>query len=131
MQGFTFDLFTSFPVSFMEAAILASCKEGETGSMDIPPSSLRYKLPCCNIFLSLCWLPDLLTELVLNSCSQHRMIRVIKPLRLFKLVRIIKVVKTLSIADAIADRFRIPPRILRLMKARNICAEDCQKDGVN
>ena len=84
-HGFFFDLFTSFPVSFMEAAILAECDiAGETG-IDIAPSSLR-------------------------------MIRVVKPLRLFKLIRIIKVIKTLAIADAIADRFRIPPRILRLIK---------------
>jgi hypothetical protein len=84
-HGFFFDLFTSFPVSFMEAAILAECDiAGETG-IDIAPSSLR-------------------------------MIRVVKPMRLFKLIRIIKVIKTLAIADAIADRFRIPPRILRLIK---------------
>ena len=89
-NGFMFDIATSFPVSFMEAAILASCSEGQGGSIEISPSSLR-------------------------------MIRVVKPLRLFKLVRIIKVVKTLSIADAIADRFRIPPRILRLIKVCIYC----------
>jgi hypothetical protein len=44
------------------------------------------------------------------------MIRIVKPLRLFKLVRIIKVIKTVAIADTIAERFRIPPRMLRLMK---------------
>ena len=44
------------------------------------------------------------------------MIRIVKPLRLFKLIRIIKVVKTVAIADTIAERFRIPPRILRLIK---------------
>jgi hypothetical protein len=84
-NGFMFDIATSFPVSFMEAAILASCSEGQGGSIEISPSSLR-------------------------------MIRVVKPLRLF-----IKVVKTLSIADAIADRFRIPPRILRLIKVCISC----------
>jgi hypothetical protein len=84
-SGFFFDLGTSFPVSFMEAAILAQCSAGKEGIDGIQPSSLR-------------------------------MIRVAKPLRLFKLVRIVKVVKTLAIADAIGDRFRIPPRILRLIK---------------
>ena len=84
-HGFFFDLFTSFPVSFMEAAILAECDVAGESGIEISPSSLR-------------------------------MIRVVKPLRLFKLVRIIKVIKTLAIADAIADRFRVPPQILRLIK---------------
>jgi len=92
-NGFAFDICTSFPVSFMEAAILAQCKEGESG-MDIPPSSLR-------------------------------MIRVVKPLRLFKLIRVIKVVKTLSIANAFADHFRFPPRMLRLLKVLSGIALGC------
>ena len=39
-----------------------------------------------------------------------------KPLRLFKIFRIVKVVKTFKLMDTLGNRFRVPPRIMRLSK---------------
>ncbi|EKX33385.1 hypothetical protein GUITHDRAFT_120449 [Guillardia theta CCMP2712] len=50
------------------------------------------------------------------SPNALRIIRVMKPLRLFKIFRIVKVVKTFKLMDTLGNRFRVPPRIMRLSK---------------